>query len=201
MHDRTTHDRTSAPRPSLLARWLGGRPWAPAALAGSLMAGALLVATPAAAAAPDDARHRAGARVCAEIECTDAQREQLATIFQDLRASAKANKEALQKIHAQIATEWAKDQPSEAVMKRLRADAQKQHAQMAERRHEAMMKMHAILEPAQRRELAELVAQGKMRDVVHSGPGRGMKGKRGDGPRGKGPKPGKGPAGAKAKAK
>src|SRR5690606_25072454 len=80
MHDRTTHDRTPAPRPSLLARWLGGRPWAPAALAGSLMAGALLVATPAAAAAPDDARHRAGARVCAEIECTDAQREQLATI-------------------------------------------------------------------------------------------------------------------------
>jgi Spy/CpxP family protein refolding chaperone len=210
MHDRTTHDRGSEPSSSLFARWFGGSRrhlWGPGALGGSLMAGMLLASAPAAAAEPDDARPRAGARLCAEIECTDSQREQITRIFQDLHASAKANKEALRNVHARLAVEWAKDKPSDAAMKKMRTEAQKHHAQMAERRHEAMMKVHAILEPAQRQELADLVAEGKMRHMMHPGHGRGGKGKHGDKPsKAKGPQNGKGsgaksPAGAKAKSK
>lgn len=131
----------------------------------------------------DGARGERGHRgLCATLECTDQQKEELRAVKQELRADSKADREAIKRLHETIATEFAKATPDEAAMRAAGKQIAVHKRELEERGFDAMMEIHALLNPAQRAELAELMKRRGPRALMG---GKGRHGRKGKG-KGKG---------------
>lgn len=130
--------------------------------------------------------HRGG--FCAKISCTDAQREEFKQIKKELRSDSKADREAIKRLHKQMAAEFAKDSPDEATMRRIASQVQTHEQELRERGFDAMMEIHALLDAEQRAKVAEVMEHRGPRALMHGRRGKhgkhGKKGKRGEGRRG-----------------
>ena len=103
-------------------------------------------------------------RVCSALECTDAQREELAALMPHRgkhRDGNKADKEAhraeKQKLHAQLADAFRQDTLDTDVLSDLAAKMEARHAERRTDKVQALVKGHAILTPEQRAKAVDLV--------------------------------------------
>lgn len=132
---------------------------------------ALLGVGGAALAKPDAARGADGKRgdLCAKLGCTDTQREQLRAVMTELRADGKADRAAIERLHQQLAAEFAKDKPDEAAMRSIQAKIGAHQAQLEERRLDAMLEVHALLDAKQRAAMAEGMKRHGLRGMMRGG--------------------------------
>ncbi|MEM7153525.1 MAG: Spy/CpxP family protein refolding chaperone [Myxococcota bacterium] len=137
---------------------------------------AAAIAKPGSAKGPGADGRRGG--FCAKIECTDAQREEVKQIKKELRADSKADREAIKRLHQQMAAEFAKDSPDEAAMRRIAAQVQTHEQELRERGFDAMMEIHALLDAEQRATMAKVMEHRGPRALMHGGR-RGKHGKHG----------------------
>jgi Spy/CpxP family protein refolding chaperone len=161
----------------------------PAALALFGAEARALVATDAdadaAAFAPADADADADARgggrlnkLCDALACTAAQKTQIRDIFRDTVSNQRGAREQTRALREQVAAEFAKAKPDRSKLNNLWQQLDAQHAARRAAHREAMMKVHAVLTPAQRAKLGRRLEHGA------GGKGHGPGGK-GHGPGGK----------------
>ncbi len=149
---------------------------APFAVAG--LALTALAASPAQAAPPEDRARRDGHGMCERIKCTDDQREEMKQVRRELGTDLEADRQAIKELQSQIAAEFAKDKPDEKKMKRLYAKVDQHRDNMRDRTHDAMMELHALLTPEQRKQVADAMAKRGPKALMGGGKGKG-KGKKG----------------------
>lgn len=145
--------------------------------------GLALLGLGGAALAGPDAGPRDGKRggLCAKLECTDTQREELRAVMSELRADSKGDREAIKRLRKQLAAEFAKAQPDEAAMRSIQATIATHQQQMRDRGLDAMLEVHALLDAEQRATLAKAMERRGMRGMMRGGKGhRKGKGERGD---------------------
>ena len=117
-----------------------------------------------------------GARMCAKLECTDDQEEELRAIFAEMRQDAKGDREAIERLRAQMKTEFAKDKLDEAKLRQLQEQIATHHKELASRRLDAMLDVHGVLDSGQRKKLIDMMEHRKQKRGEH------RKGRRGNKP-------------------
>jgi Spy/CpxP family protein refolding chaperone len=110
-----------------------------------------------------------GAGICRQIECTPAQEEQVAQIFEAHRAEVAQDRAQAQQLRREMAAELAQSQLDTEKLQRLQTQLSQVHAKMAQARLQSTIELHGMLTPSQREALAEHMAS--------RGPGSGMRGK------------------------
>ncbi len=149
--------------------------------------GLALLGIGGAALAVPDAGPREGKRggLCAKLECTDAQREDVKAVMTELRADSKGDRAAIKRLHKQLAAEFAKAQPDEGAMRSIQAQLATHQQQMRDRGLDGMLEIHALLNAEQRATLAKAMERRGMQGMMRGGKGKSKgkskgKGKRGD---------------------
>lgn len=140
---------------------------------------ALLGLGGAALAKPDGGRPGAeGPRggLCAKLECSDQQKEELRAVASELRADTKGDREAIGRLGKELAAELAKAKPDEAAMKATMAKIANHERELRERAFDALMELHALLDAEQRAKLAEAIEHRGLRGLMHGGGRRHGKG-------------------------
>lgn len=135
--------------------------------------GGAALAKPAVDGASAD-RHRGG--LCAKLECTDQQKEELKAVMTELREDTKGDREAIRRLHGTISKEFAKARPDEKAMRAAMAQIETHERELKERGFDAVMEIHALLTPEQRAKVAKAMEHRGLRGLMG---GRGGKGKRG----------------------
>ncbi len=123
--------------------------------------------------------------LCARLECTETQKQELRAVMSELRADTKGDRQAIKRLHKQLAAEFAKDKPDEAAMRSIQAQIATHHGEMQARGLDAMMEVHELLDAEQRAKLAPMIEHRGLRGMMR-GKGKRGDGKRGDGKRGDG---------------
>lgn len=113
----------------------------------------------AAPAASEGARphHEPGAGMCKMLECTDTQSEALTKVRKEQRSEMEDTRKDLKSLHEQMAQEFAKPTLDGAKLDQLQAQINGLRADMANARVDAMKEIHAVLTPAQRTKLADVM--------------------------------------------
>ena len=124
----------------------------------SLGASLLLAPTPA------QAKKRGGEakldKICAEISCSDTQRQDIAQVFEQMHIDIKPDRTAAKDLKKQLAREWVEDRPSEKVLAKLSTKIAAHERNIAERRLEAMLELHDLLDAQQRQKVAQHLMKG-----------------------------------------
>ncbi|MCA9657666.1 MAG: periplasmic heavy metal sensor [Myxococcales bacterium] len=123
-------------------------------------------------------------RICNRLECTSEQRTQLQSIGTKLAEESKGDRQTMKSLKSKLAAEFAKDAPNKRTLAQLFADMDQRQDSMQSRTQAALLEVHAVLTPAQRVELAEMIERRGPQAVFG---GKGHKGHMG----GKGKKGGK----------
>lgn len=118
------------------------------------IAGALFVPLAAQARGPGDDGKRVD-KVCKELSCTSQQRSEIKQVFEQMRIDVKTDRQTIRTLRKQLADEWVKDRPDEAAMAKLHDQIAAHERNIADRRHDAMMELHALLSADQRVKFAE----------------------------------------------
>jgi Spy/CpxP family protein refolding chaperone len=124
-------------------------------LTSTVLAGTLLGPAPAEAGKGKGRGHAKLDRLCEQITCTEAQKQDIGEVFKQLRVDVKPDREAIRDLRRQLAGEWAKDRPDEAKLAKLADKIAAHERNIADRRMEAMLELHALLSPEQREQVAE----------------------------------------------
>jgi Spy/CpxP family protein refolding chaperone len=132
-----------------------------------LLAGAL--AAPAVAAAAEEGIQGRGARMCAKLECTDDQKEELRAIFAEARQDARGDHEAIKRLAGEMKAEFATDDPDEQRLRDLQAEIATHRNELASRRLDAMLDVHELLTPEQRTTLIEMMEKRRAKFGEHRG--------------------------------
>ena len=131
----------------------------------------------AAKAGSADARaERPHGGLCARLECSDQQKQELQAVMTELRADTKADREAIERLQAKLATELAKAKPDEKAMQATLAAIETHEHELRARAFDAMMEVHALLTPEQRAQMAQAVERHGFRGLLRGG-GKGKRGK------------------------
>lgn len=125
-----------------------------------------------------------GGKLCERLECSDAQKAQLAQIRDANKPAMKAERAAMHDLKEQLVAEYRKEPFDAARVKALREQLDARKAAMKSQREAMKIKVDAILTPAQRARMAELKAARGERGAKGKGHHRGGHG---------GPKGAKGP--------
>lgn len=132
-----------------------------ASLAGLVLVGAMLSPLPALAGKDKDKGKGKGhghakiERMCEKIACTEDQAQDIEQIFKQLHIDSKSDREAIQELRKQLASEWTSDKPDELELASLTEKIDAHERNVSDRRMEAMLELHALLTPAQREQIAE----------------------------------------------
>jgi Spy/CpxP family protein refolding chaperone len=124
-------------------------------LAGLAFVGALLVPVAGFAGKGKHKGHAKLDRLCEQIACTEAQATGIEQVFEQLHADIKPDREAIRELRQQLATEWKTDRPDELELAKLAEQVAAHERNVADRRMEAMLELHALLTPGQREQLAD----------------------------------------------
>lgn len=141
------------PKPQLIT---ARRSW----FAGLALAGVLL--TPAVATAGKGGEAKLD-RMCSQISCTEQQHDAIARVFKQMRQDIKADRTAIRELREQMADEWQKPKVDELELAKLADKVAAHERNVADRRLEAMLELHAILTPEQREQVADQLLDGRGR--------------------------------------
>jgi Spy/CpxP family protein refolding chaperone len=114
-----------------------------------------LLVLPALAFAGKGHEHARLERMCEQLSCTEQQREELARVFKQMHQDSKLDREAIRDLRKQMADEWLADRPDEQALARLADKVAAHERNIADRRLEAMLEVHALLSPEQRKQFVE----------------------------------------------
>lgn len=144
--------------------------------------GITMLSAGSAQAAPEGAEGPAkiGAKVCQRLACTDAQKVELKKIREQTAPKIKAEREAIKALRGEIAAEFRKDRLDNSRLSGLYTQLDARKKTIAGLRRGAMAQVHAVLTPAQRQQLGEMLE----RRAQH-GKGRGHGRGHGGGKRGR----------------
>ncbi|MCA9681260.1 MAG: hypothetical protein KC457_03625 [Myxococcales bacterium] len=120
----------------------------------SAITGFVLVASlfaPTLARADKGDGHRKLDRVCEQITCSEQQKQDIARIFEQMHVDLEVDREAIESLRKQLATEWVKDRPNQRTLDKLADDIAAHERNIADRRMAAMMEQHALLSAEQRK--------------------------------------------------
>ncbi len=112
--------------------------------------------------------------LCADLSCTEAQRERVAASVQALREQHRAARAGEQALHTSLSRELAKDKPSKKELQRIHNDLARMQSTMADATLDTLLDIHAVLDPTQRERLASMVEHDGLRRLFkpgHAGPG------------------------------
>jgi hypothetical protein len=115
-------------------------------------------------------------RLCNRLECTSEQRTKLKAIGSKLAQDGKADRQTMKSLKSKLAVEFAKDAPNKRTLAQLFADMDKRQDAMQSRTQAALLEVHAVLTPAQRVELAEMIERRGPQAVFGGKGGKGHKG-------------------------
>lgn len=101
------------------------------------------------------------AKMCEKIQCSDQQEREIGQVFQQMHIDTKADRAAIKDLRKQMADEWAKDRPSEATLESLAKKVAAHEQNIADRRMDAMMELHGVLDAEQRKQVAAQLMKGK----------------------------------------
>jgi hypothetical protein len=118
-------------------------------------------------------------RLCNRLECTSEQRTKLKAIGSKLAQDGKADRQTMKSLKSKLAVEFAKDAPNKRTLAQLFADMDKRQDAMQSRTQAALLEVHAVLTPAQRVELAEMIERRGPQAVFGGKGGKGHKAKSG----------------------
>ncbi len=93
-------------------------------------------------------------RMCEQIACTDDQRDDIARVFKQMRQDIKPDREAIAQLRSELASEWKRAKPDAGKLAKLGDKIAAHERNVADRRLEAMLELHAILTPSQREQIA-----------------------------------------------
>ena len=101
-------------------------------------------------------------KICAEIGCSADQKREIGEVFKQMKIDVESDRKALKDLKKQLAAEWVKDKPSERVLASLSAKMAAHERNIADRKLEAMIELHGLLDAEQRAKVAEqLMKRGK----------------------------------------
>jgi Spy/CpxP family protein refolding chaperone len=123
------------------------------------LAGLLLF--PALAVAGKGREHAKLDRMCEQISCSEQQREDIARVFKQLHQDIKADRDAVRELRKQMANEWIADKPDEQALAQLADKVAAHERNIADRRLEAALEIHALLSPEQRKQVAERLMKAR----------------------------------------
>lgn len=106
------------------------------------------------------------AKVCAEIGCTEAQQQKLATAMKGFRQATKTDREGIKEARRAMKAEFEKSKPNEKQLRSLLKTISALEANIADERLDLMLEVHGILTPEQRKHGMRLVA-GKRHGKGH----------------------------------
>ncbi len=127
------------------------------------------VAKPGADGKGADRRHGG---MCAKLSCTDQQEQELRAIKAEVRSDSKGDREAIKRLHGQLAAEFAKDTPDEDAMRQVQQQIESHQRDLHDRGFDAMMEVHALLDSDQRAKLAKVMERRGMRGLMGGRKGR-----------------------------
>ncbi len=119
--------------------------------------------------------------LCAQLSCTDAQAEKVSARLQSLREEHRDARKGQASLQTSLSRELAKDKPSKKELARIQEDIERTQAKLIEATIDALLDVHAVLEPEQRETLAAMVERNGLRRLMKGG------GPRDHGPGGRGP--------------
>lgn len=127
-------------------------------------------------------KHNPADRLCAELECTDAQATEIAALFEDLRperddAAREAHKAARADAHKALADAFRADDFDPSVL--AKAAPPRDRAEHEDKMVDLAVELHKILTPEQRAKLADKIAAGGPMMFGHHGMKGGKHGKHG----------------------
>ena len=101
-------------------------------------------------------------KICAEIGCSADQKREIGEVFEQMKIDIKSDRTALKELKKQLAAEWIEDKPSERKIASLSAKMAAHERNIADRKLEAMIELHGLLDAKQRAKVAEqLMKRGK----------------------------------------
>ncbi|MCR9164559.1 MAG: hypothetical protein ACE37F_07110 [Nannocystaceae bacterium] len=120
--------------------------------------------------------------LCVQLSCSEAQAAKISARLQSLREQHRDARKGQASLQTSLSRELAKEQPSKKELARIQEDLASAGAKQAEATLDALLDIHAVLEPEQRKTLATLVERNGLRRL--------MKGAspREHGPRARGPR-------------
>ena len=120
--------------------------------------------------------------LCAQLSCTDEQATKISARLQSLREEHRDVRKGQASLQTSLSRELAKDKPSKKELARIQKDIERAQTKLAEATIDALLDIHAVLEPAQRKTLATMVERNGLRRLMKGG------GPRDHGPGGRGPR-------------
>lgn len=128
--------------------------------------------------------------LCAQLSCTDAQAEKISARLQSLREEHRDARKGQASLQTSLSRELAKDKPSKKELARIQKDIERAQTKLAESTIDALLDVHAVLEPEQRKTLAAMVERNGLRRLMkgggprdHGPGGRGRRGRNVQAPR------------------
>lgn len=121
--------------------------------------------------------------LCAQLSCTDEQATKISARLQSLREEHRDARKGQASLQTSLSRELAKDEPSKKELARIREDIGRAQTRLAEATIDALLDIHAVLGPEQRKTLAAMVERNGLRRLLKgAGPrdhGPGERGARG----------------------
>ena len=154
----------------------------------SSLLGGLLLFSASSVAAPksfSQSKRSPADRVCARLDCSDAQKEEVGNIVKQLRQQHRSAKARMHALAQRITAELKRARPDEAALYEAYAERDRLHLSLRDAVHESVMEIHATLNARQRDKAAPMLARMLLsppRDM--SGRGQGQRGMRSPGPHG-----------------
>ncbi|MEM6291799.1 MAG: Spy/CpxP family protein refolding chaperone [Myxococcota bacterium] len=109
--------------------------------------------------------------LCAQLSCSEEQAAQISTRLQTLREGMRGDRKSAQALQTALSRELAKEKPSKKEMARIEKDLGRMQAAAHDRMFDALLDVHAVLTPEQRKTLASLVESQGLRRVFKGGRG------------------------------
>lgn len=118
-------------------------------------------------------KHAKAARnLCAKLVCTEDQAKQINTRLQSLRQQHRKARETRASLQTALSREVAKDKPSKKELARIQKELSRMQQRQSKASFDALMDVHAVLDPAQRKTLSGMVERQGLRRVLRAGHGK-----------------------------
>jgi len=113
--------------------------------------------------------------LCAHLACTADQAERITARLGKLRQQRRDARKGQLSLQTALSREVAKEAPSKKELSRIRKELAAMHTKTSDATLDALLDIHAISNPEQRKALAEMVERHGLRRMMKGGPRQGTR--------------------------
>ncbi|MGB1699702.1 MAG: Spy/CpxP family protein refolding chaperone [Nannocystaceae bacterium] len=125
----------------------------------STLLGAVVLSSPVTAATPMQSKPNPADRICARLDCSDAQREEIGSAMKRLRQQQRTAKTRMRALVEKISAEFKRARPDESVIYDTYAEMDRLRLAMRDAVHESVMSIHQTLNARQRETAAPMLTR------------------------------------------